>query len=301
MERLKINSSCDNLPLDVIISTCADPKGIVQIAHGMCEYKERYLDFINNLNQNGYIVIIHDHRGHGKSVLNENDLGYFYNDGASAIVEDIYLLSKYIKNRFNDLPLYLLGHSMGSLIVRNYIQKYDYEIDGLIICGSPSYNKLTKVGKVVCKLFMVVKDERYCSKLMQKMFFGAFNKRFDKQNEWICSDRNIVDAYNQDPLCTFIFTINGFYNLLTLMQRTYQSIYYSINSELSILFISGRDDPCLINEKAFKQAVNHIKNNGYKDVNVILFDKMRHEILNEQNKQEVYNSIINFLGARDGR
>ncbi|WP_286078086.1 alpha/beta fold hydrolase, partial [Thomasclavelia cocleata] len=148
MERLKINSSCDNLPLDVIISTCADPKGIVQIAHGMCEYKERYLDFINNLNQNGYIVIIHDHRGHGKSVLNENDLGYFYNDGASAIVEDIYLLSKYIKNRFNDLPLYLLGHSMGSLIVRNYIQKYDYEIDGLIICGSPSYNKLTKVGKV---------------------------------------------------------------------------------------------------------------------------------------------------------
>lgn len=301
MERLKINSSCDNLPLDVIISTCADPKGIVQIAHGMCEYKERYLDFINNLNQNGYIVIIHDHRGHGKSVLNENDLGYFYNDGASAIVEDIYLLSKYIKNRFNDLPLYLLGHSMGSLIVRNYIQKYDYEIDGLIICGSPSYNKLTKVGKVVCKLFMVVKDERYCSKLMQKMFFGAFNKRFDKQNEWICSDRNIVDAYNQDPLCTFIFTINGFYNLLTLMQRTYQSIDYSINSELPILFISGRDDPCLINEKAFKQAVNHIKNNGYKDVNVILFDKMRHEILNEQNKQEVYNSIINFLGARDGR
>lgn len=301
MERLKINSSCDNLPLDVIISTCADPKGIVQIAHGMCEYKERYLDFINNLNQNGYIVIIHDHRGHGKSVLNENDLGYFYNDGASAIVEDIYLLSKYIKIRFNDLPLYLLGHSMGSLIVRNYIQKYDYEIDGLIICGSPSYNKLTKVGKVVCKLFMVVKDERYCSKLMQKMFFGAFNKRFDKQNEWICSDRNIVDAYNQDPLCTFIFTINGFYNLLTLMQRTYQSIDYSINSELPILFISGRDDPCLINEKAFKQAVNHIKNNGYKDVNVILFDKMRHEILNEQNKQEVYNSIINFLGARDGR
>ena len=170
---------------------------------------------------------------------------------------------------------------MGSLIVRNYIQKYDYEIDGLIICGSPSYNKLTKVGKVVCKLFMVVKDERYCSKLMQKMFFGAFNKRFDKQNEWICSDRNIVDAYNQDPLCTFIFTINGFYNLLTLMQRTYQSIDYSINSELPILFISGRDDPCLIN--------------------VILFDKMRHEILNEQNKQEVYNSIINFLGAGDGR
>lgn len=301
MERLKINSSCDNLPLDVIISTCADPKGIVQIAHGMCEYKERYLDFINNLNQNGYIVIIHDHRGHGKSVLNENDLGYFYNDGASAIVEDIYLLSKYIKNRFNDLPLYLLGHSMGSLIVRNYIQKYDYEIDGLIICGSPSYNKLTKVGKVVCKLFMVVKDERYCSKLMQKMFFGAFNKRFDKQNEWTCSDRNIVDAYNQDPLCTFIFTINGFYNLLTLMQRTYQSIDYSINSELPILFISGRDDPCLINEKAFKQAVKHIKNSGYQDVNVILFDKMRHEILNEQNKQEVYNSIINFLGAGDGR
>lgn len=301
VERLKINSSYDDLPLDVIVSTCVDPKGIVQIAHGMCEYKERYLDFINYLNQKGYIVIIHDHRGHGKSVLNQNDLGYFYEDGANAIVEDVYLLTRYIKNRFIDLPLYLLGHSMGSLIVRNYIQKYDHEIDGLIVCGSPSYNKFTKIGKGICKLFMVIKDDHYCSKLMQRMSFGAFNKGFEKPNQWICSDNNVVDEYNQDPLCTFTFTINGFYNLLTLMQRTYQKIDYNINSKLPVLFISGREDPCLINEKEFIHAVEHLKNSGYQNVNGILFDEMRHEILNEQNKQVVYDKINNFLGVKDER
>lgn len=301
VERLKINSSYDDLPLDVIVSTCVDPKGIVQIAHGMCEYKERYLDFINYLNQKGYIVIIHDHRGHGKSVLNQNDLGYFYEDGANAIVEDVYLLTRYIKNRFIDLPLYLLGHSMGSLIVRNYIQKYDHEIDGLIVCGSPSYNKFTKIGKGICKLFMVIKDDHYCSKLMQRMSFGAFNKGFEKPNQWICSDNNVVNEYNQDPLCTFTFTINGFYNLLTLMQRTYQKIDYNINSKLPVLFISGREDPCLINEKEFIHVVEHLKNSGYQNVNGILFDEMRHEILNEQNKQVVYDKINNFLGVKDER
>lgn len=301
MERIKINSSYDDLPLDVIVSTCIDPKGIVQIAHGMCEHKERYLDFINYLNQNGYIVIIHDHRGHGKSVLNKNDLGYFYEDDAYAIVEDVYLLTKYIKNRFIDLPLYLLGHSMGSLIVRNYIQKYDHEIEGLIVCGSPSYNKFTKIGKHICKLFMVIKDDRYCSKLMQRMSFGAFNKGFEKPNQWICSDSNVVDEYNQDPLCTFIFTINGFYNLFTLMQKTYQQVDYDVNSKLPILFISGRENPCLINEKKFTHAVKHLKNSGYQDVEEILFDEMRHEILNEVNKQKVYSKINDFIGARDER
>lgn len=301
MERLNINSNYDGLPLDVIISTCVNPIGIIQIAHGMCEHKERYLDFINYLNQKGYIVIIHDHRGHGKSVLNKNDLGYFYDDSADAIVEDVYLLTKYIKNRFINLPLYLLGHSMGSLIVRNYIQKYDHEIDGLIVCGSPSYNKFTKIGKVVCKFFMIIKDDHYCSQLMQKMSFGSFNKEFEKPNQWICSDSKVVDKYNQDPLCTFTFTINGFYNLLTLMQRTYQPIVNSVNSKLPILFISGREDPCLLNEKAFKQAVKHLENSGYQNIDAILFDEMRHEILNELNKQKVYNKIIEFLGARDGR
>lgn len=298
MEKIKINSKCDNLPLDVIISTCKNPKAIIQLVHGMCEYKERYLDFISYLNKNGYNVIIHDHRGHGKSVLDKNDLGYFYKDGANAMVEDVFLISQYIKKRFPDMPLYLFGHSMGSLVVRSYLRKYNHEINGLIVCGSPSYNKLSKIGKGVCRCYMLVKDDQYHSRLMQKMSFGTFNKGYQMPNQWICSDDQVVAAYNNDPLCTFTFTINGFYNLLTLMQWTYQEVDYPINNDLPILFIAGRNDPCIINEKCFNHAVNMLKNGGYHNVEAIIFDEMRHEILNERNKEKVYESIINFLRSK---
>ena len=295
MEQIKINSKYDNLALEVIISDCNKPKAIVQIVHGMCEHKERYLDFIEYLNSYGYIVIIDDHRGHGRSVLDKSDLGYFYNDGAKAIVEDVYMLSQYIKNRYPNLPLYLFGHSMGSLVVRNYIRKYDREIDGLIVCGSPSYNRFCSIGKAICKLYMVIKGDKYHSRLMQKISFETFNKGHQKTNEWICSDSKVVDEYNDDPLCTFTFTVNGFYNLLALMQQTYQKKTYPINDKLPILFISGREDPCIISEKAFYQAVDLLKNDGYQNINAMLFDNMRHEILNECEKQKVYDVIIDFL------
>lgn len=123
----------------------------------MCEHKERYLDFIEYLNDCGYVVIIHDHRGHGKSVLDETDLGYFYGEGARAIVEDVHQLTNYIKKKYPNLPVCLFGHSMGSLVVRNYIQKYDHEINALIVCGSPSKNKLAGLGKLLCKAIAMVK------------------------------------------------------------------------------------------------------------------------------------------------
>lgn len=302
IEKLKINSIHDGLPLDILIATCNNPKAIVQIVHGMCEYKERYLDFINFLNKNGYIVIIHDLRGHGKSILTKDDLGYFYQDGARAMVEDVYMLSKYIKNKYPNLSLYLFGHSMGSLIIRNYIIKYDSYLDGLIVCGSPSYNRLVGVGKLVCKFLILIKGQRYRSKSMNKLMFGHFNKGFIKKNAWICSDEYVVDKYNQDSLCSFIFTLNGFYHLCTLMQRTYKKGIYACNHNLPILFISGKKDRCMINQKAFDDSIKRLKDRGYRNIESKLFDNMFHEILNEKNNQIVYNTIINFLkGDKYGR
>lgn len=295
MEHLKINSDCDSLALDVIVASVDNPKAIVQIVHGMCEYKERYLDFMAYLNKCGYVVIIHDHRGHGQSVLDSGDLGYFYDDGAHAMVEDVHQLTSYIKSKYPGLPVYLFGHSMGSLVVRNYIQKYDRDIAGLIVCGSPSKNNLASIGKILCRLLSVFKGDHYRSKLLQKMSFGAFNQGFSIPNQWICTDPEVVAAYNQDPLCMFTFSLNGFYNLLTLMQRTYQKTQRQVNIQLPILFISGREDPCLVNEKAFDQAVQHLSNEGYQDVTSILFEQMRHEILNEKNKEKVYQTITTFI------
>ncbi|MEG0368080.1 MAG: alpha/beta hydrolase [Coprobacillus sp.] len=284
-EHLIIQSDFDNLPLDTIIMAPNHPKGIIQFAHGMCEHKERYFHFIEYLCQNGYVCIIHDHRGHGKSIYHEDDLGFFYENGHKGIVED--------------LPLYLFGHSMGSLVVRCYLKQYDQDIDGLFVCGSPSRNPAAKMGILLARTISKLKHNHHRSALIQKIGFGAFNKKFGTTpNSWICSDVEIVNAYNKNPLCRFTFTTNGFESLFHLMEETYSPEKWQINHQnIPIHFIAGEDDPCIQNEKKFKEAVNFIKQCGYTNVTSYLFKGMRHEILNEKDNQKVYQHVIDTLKA----
>lgn len=299
-EHLKIVSQFDNLPLDVIVMSPDHPKGIVQISHGMCEHKERYLDFMEYFVQNNYICIIHDHRGHGKSILKDEDLGYFYENGHLGIVEDLHQVSLFIKARYPHLPLYLFGHSMGSLVVRCYIQKYDEDIQGLIVCGSPSKNAATPMGLRLSSWLSNHKGHHHRSAFIQKISFGAFNKRFDKNtpNSWICSDKEVVDIYNSNPLCHYVFTTNGFHSLFHLMQTTYSSKEWVFNNkQLPIHFIAGSDDPCIVSEKKFNEAIEFIKKIGYQNVTSYLFKGMRHEILNEKEKHIVYQHILKIINS----
>lgn len=297
-EHLIIKSSFDNLPLDVIVMRPDHPKGIVQISHGMCEHKERYLDFMQFLCRAGYVCLIHDHRGHGKSIHNVHDLGYFYKNGDQGIVEDVHQLTEWIKHQYPKLPLYLFGHSMGSLVVRVYMKKYDDAIDGLIVCGSPSRNPAAKAGISLARLLTRLKGDHHHSILIQKIGFDAFNKRFDKQtpNSWICSDQDVVKAYNLNPLCRFIFTTNGFECLFSLMNDTYSSMSWQMkNKEIPIHYIAGQEDPCIVSEAKFKEAYTFMKELGYQNVTAYLFEHMRHEILNESQKEIVYEHILKTI------
>ena len=175
-EHLKIISEFDQLPLDVIVMSPSHPRGIVQISHGMCEHKERYFDFMNFLCQNGYVCLIHDHRGHGKSIRCDDDLGYFYENGDQGVVEDLHQLTLWIRQQYPQLPLYLFGHSMGSLIVRCYCQKYDQDINGLFVCGSPSHNPLAGVGISLSHVYQKVKNDHYRPQMIQKIGFDTLNK-----------------------------------------------------------------------------------------------------------------------------
>lgn len=297
-EHFVCHSEFDQLPLDVLVISPSHPIGIVQIAHGMCEHKERYIDFMKFLNEQGYVCVIHDHRGHGKSIRNKNDLGYFYQDGHIGIVEDVHQISILIKQRYPQLPLYLFGHSMGSLVVRCYLKKYDHEINGLFVCGSPSLNPAASLGIHFSSIIGKIKGEHHRSQLIQKISFEAFNKNFDKAtpNSWICSDKDVVSKYNQDPLCRFVFTTNGFQALFHLMNETYSSKDWQLkNKDLPIHFIAGRDDPCIVNEKKFNEAVDFLKKCGYHNVSSYLFKGMRHEILNEAKHKIVYQHIAKIL------
>lgn len=128
-------SSDQKLNLSLYIHTCTYPKGIVVLTHGMCEHKERYYNFIDYLSNQNFNCVIYDHRGHGDSVLCQDDLGYFYDDTATYIVQDLHLVIEYAKSLFPTLPCCLFAHSMGTLVSQNYLQQYNNKIDGFISCG----------------------------------------------------------------------------------------------------------------------------------------------------------------------
>lgn len=285
-ENVQIKSESDNLPLDVLLIIPEEEiKGIVQISHGMAEHKERYIPFMEYLSNNGYVTIIHDHRGHGKSVKDRNDLGYFYEEKAEYIVEDLHQITEYIKTRFPNKKLILFGHSMGSMVVRKYIKKYDKDINKLIVCGSPSKNPYAGVAIGVTKTLKLIKGEKHRSKLIQNLAFGSYNKKFKdatSENSWVCSNKKTVEEYDKDELCGYIFTLNGFLNLFTVMKDIYSTQNWKLqNPSLPILFIAGADDPVIINEQEWIKSQEFLNKIGYANIDKKLYKGLRHEILNE--------------------
>ena len=299
-EETTLVSPSDSLELSVLIAYPeTEPIAVVQLVHGMCEHKERYIPLMRFLSQHGYVCVMHDHRGHGKSVRTTDDLGYFYAGGYMAMVDDTHAVTQLIKNRYTDLPVYLFGHSMGSMVARSYTKRYDNELAGLIVCGSPSYNSANSIGKQIAKCQGHKHGDHYRSTQMQKLAFGTYNKSFGKvssPNAWICSDTAVVAAYDASPLCNYIFTSNGFYNLFALMDDAYARNDWRLsNPQLPIWFISGEEDPCLISLRKFNHAVDNMKKVGYVNVTSKLYPHMRHEIVNELGKEQVWNDILNQL------
>jgi len=296
-------SNQDGLDLSVLqVKPEGEIKGIVQISHGMAENKERYLEFMQFLAQNGYVSIIHDHRGHGKSVIRKEDLGYFYDNKAEYIVEDLKQVTDYIKEQYPNKPLILFGHSMGSMVVRKYIKKYNNNINKLIVCGSPSQNKLVGVALVVVALQKIFHHDHYRSKLIQNLTFSSYNKGVENPaspNSWICRDTKVVEAYDASDLCGFVFTLNGFQNLFHLSKDIYSKKGWKMeNKALPIFFIAGADDPTILSKEAWLEAQEFLKKLGYTNISNKLYPKMRHEILNEIGKEQVYQDVLDWIESK---
>lgn len=297
VKKKSILSKKDGLTLSLsIIEPKGKPKAIVQISHGMAEHKERYYDFMEYLAKNGYVSVIHDHRGHGESVRNIEDLGYFYTDDIHYIVDDLYQVSEYMKERYKDLDIILFSHSMGTLVSRNYIQKYDDQIKKLILCGPPTYNPLSGVGIFLAKVFTLFGKERRANHFLDKLTFGTYNTGNDIPNEWICSSSDTVKDYNNDKLCGYTFTTNGFLNLYKMMKEAFHRNNYQVkNPNLNIFVIAGADDPVIQKEKKFEELVHFLKEVGYQEIESKLYNGKRHELLNEKGKEKIYQDILDFI------
>lgn len=298
-----LQSKYDNLALSCAEYTAegvtqTNAKGVVQIVHGMCEYKERYEGFIDYLTQNGYIVFAHDHRGHGGSVTANENLGYFGDKKGEAIVDDAALVTDEIRRLYSGLSVTLFGHSMGSLVVRAYIQKYEEKIDKLIVCGSPSKNSLAGFGLMLNGVISAFRGKKYRSRLMANASTGGGDDKFpgEGKNAWLTRDKTVVEKYNADEKCNFVFSCNGFSNLLHLVKNAYKKKKYPAkHSDLPIFFMAGADDPVIGNEKKWLAAQQFLRDVGYKNVTGKSYPKMRHEILNELGKEEVYADALAFI------
>lgn len=290
--------SKDNVTIHGICMIPEKPVAILQMVHGMNEHKGRYLGFMEKMSEKGYIVLMHDNRGHGVSVQNEEDRGYCYELMDKGIVEDVYTATKHIKKLYPDLPLILYGHSMGSLIVRAYLKRHDDAIDGLIVAGSPSYAGAVPFGKALVHTMIKVKGERYRSPFVNNLAVGSFDRPFVNENRpyaWLNTDVSVSEAFVKDPMCKFIYTLNGYLTLLNLETTVYKDNDFNVNNpSLPILFLSGEHDPCYANERKWNDSMQHLRKLGYTNVKGTLFEGMRHEIHNEPDKQLVFNEIDRF-------
>ncbi len=292
-----IKSSSDGLKIELAYAIPKEEiKGIVQFSHGMSEHKERYFNFMEYLSKNGYVCVINDHRGHGNSVKSKKDLGYFYTEDTNFIIDDLYDVTMYIKNKYPNYKIYLFSHSMGTLVARGYMQKYDNEIEKIILCGTPTQNPFTPFAITIAYFFKVIGMGKKSNKILNYLTFNSYNKGYKLENEWLSKNPTNISIYNDNELCGFTFTTNGFINLYKLLKRAFNRKLYRVqNKELEIFLIAGDKDPVIQNNKKFKQLEQFLNKLGYKNTESKLYPELRHEILNEEEYEQIYSDILEFI------
>ena len=299
MEIFTLKSRHDGLGISIIaVRPDGDIRAVLQIAHGMCGSKERYLAFMNFMADRGIACVAHDHRGHGSSILSPDDLGYMYEGGHEALVDDMHIVNEWVADEFSGLPVFMLGHSMGSLALRAYMRKFPSCADGVVICGSPSYFPLSPVFYRVASILCSIGLGHNRPKAIYRVTTDYYNRRFDSEGmlAWICSDPQVRMDFISNPLHNFRLTLNGCRALMGLMLEAYSHKNFDSSlKELPVLFLSGEDDPCMGGPSGLDKAVCAVRDAGCRNVRIKTYPAMRHEILNEIGKERVWQDIYDFM------
>lgn len=280
-------------------------KGVLQICHGMVEYIDRYHEFAEYMSENGYYVTGHDHLGHGKSIQSEEELGYFDETrGNQYVIGDIQKLREMTMKKYPDAPYYMLGHSMGSFLLREYLTMYGKGLDGAVIMGTGYQSALIlNAGQLVCRVIAAFKGWKHRSRFVDNLSFGSYNKRFEPSEttkDWITSDREKRQKYVEDPLCSYMFTLGAYYQMFEGMKvLTKKESLERIPKDLPILFVSGKDDPVGAFGKSVTKVYEKYKSAGIHNVSIHLYQGDRHEILNEVDREKVYHDILRWIETKE--
>ena len=281
-------------------------KAILQISHGMVEFIERYIPVAEFLTSKGYMVVGHDHIGHGQSVATQEDWGYFCEGNPSdVLVADMHKLRTLIQEDNPDVPYFMMGHSMGSFMLRKYLATHNEHLRGAIIMGTGFIpENMTSLALKITAFVTKLRGSKYRSKLVQSLAFGADYKGFDMTGEkpedsWLTKDVEIVKAYYNEPKCTYMFTVNGYKGL-------FEAVNFSCNIEnarklpkkLPLFIVSGAQDPVGGLGKGVKDVYDMYKEAGIQDLTYKLYEEDRHEILNEIDKQVVFEDLLAWMNVR---
>lgn len=286
------------------------PVGVIQLAHGMIDHIERFAAMAEYFADKGYVVAGNDHLGHGESVISKDDWGFF-DDSVPAeqsgmyLVYDMHRLTRIMKKQYGDLPYIIIGHSMGSYMLRRYLCKYGDDVDAAVILGTGHQSMaVVESGIASARLIYKLKGARYRSPLLAKLMFGTYNKRIANPvsaNAWISRDDEIVRAYDADEKCTFKFTTAAYLGFLNIIKYDIQQKNIDKTpAELPILFASGSMDPVggygADVKKAFMMYTKHMD-----DVELRLYDDCRHELHSELNRDEIFEDIYAWIQEKTAK
>lgn len=278
-------------------------KAVLQLVHGMVEYIDRYDAFASYLLERGFGVIGHDHLGHGQSVTDETKLGYFAEkDGDRIVVEDMKRVTDKAREAFPGAKLFILGHSMGSFLVRHYLTLYGQELSGAIIMGTGHIpSAVAGIGKLLSKMVRTFKGEFYRSRFLTGLALGGNNKAFEPARtpvDWLSRNEENVDRYVEDPLCGYLFTANAYISFFSVIEALPKKRNLEkLPKTLPVLITSGEADP-VGGKRATEALYADYQKLGLRDVELKLYPGDRHEILNETDRDQVYRDIGDWLTGR---
>lgn len=274
-------------------------RAVLQIAHGIAEHGLRYVELCRCFAQKGYAVCIHDHAGHGRSVMDSASYGYFGEGGYHRLVEDMHRMRGLIQSDYPNVPYAMLGHSMGSLLTRAYLAVHGEGVDAAVLCGtSAGYSRaVMRAGKAMAAAVVQKEGPKAVSKLLHTVIFAGYNRKFEPvqtENDWLCRDESVVRQYQEDPLCGFLFTASGYQELMNLLSDVNHASWYERMPNIPILLSAGDMDPVGNYGKGVRKVADKLRRTGH-DVTLKLYPNARHEVLNEINKREVIGDIEEFL------
>lgn len=280
-----------------------EPKAVLQIVHGLAEHIGRYDAFAEFMTKNGFAVVGESHIGHGKSAGAEDELGYLPQGSWKNMVKDIDTLRKMEQEKYPDLPYFILGHSMGSFLTRTYITKYGDGLSGCVIMGTGQQpNFEVNLGLSLVERERKKHGEKTRSDKLNKLCFVTYNSKCSPRRteyDWLSRDPEVADSFIDDKTCGFVPTIGLFGEMLSAVK--YIGNMENINKvpkDLPVLFLSGTGDPVGSYGKAVQQVYEKFKTAGVKDVDITLYKDARHELLNETNKEEVYNRVLTWINSK---